>query len=485
MAKDIFKDTIVYTVLGFLPLGFATLFTPIYLSHLGTEQYGVLNLFLLYSGIITQIFTLGISQAFGFYYWDVYKNRDELKKLISTTLTTLISIQIIFIIIGILFGESLLSILVKDDVSFSYSPFFLLSLGYSAFMVFYELFLYFFRNENKIKLYAFLSISTLICFTIGSIIGVILLDLKALGAVFGRTAGYGLIILIFLGYFIRKYGLGFELKQVKILFIFSLPLFVNGLIGSFGHSIDRLLIERFDTLGNLGIYALAIVIISIIEIWFNAINNALSPTLYKFINEAHKIKSKEIKALGHSIIFAVIIGTTLIIAIIYPMLDLFIPEAFHESAKYIPILAMAFIYRVYSSLATISFYVKKKTKYLLINQSSTLLLMILFGYFFYKIWGIMGIVYTVYIVKLIEFLIIKSLSDKVLKLDFNFSKFITLSFILTLSALLSTEATELIPNNYLRYLIPLITLIIFTPILLKKEINNLVYCVKNRKILFN
>lgn len=485
MAKDILKNTAIYTVLGFLPLTFAVLFTPIYLTYLGKAEYGILNLFLLYSGLIAQIYSLGVSSASGFFYWDVYKDRLELKKLMSSTITLLLLIQLFFMLVGFFFGKPILSLLVKNEEAFSYSPYFLLSLVYSGFMVFYEFFLYYFRNEGKLGRYATLSISTLILFTVASILGVIVFDLKALGAILGRTFGYGIVVLVFLVLFIKEFGFSFEFKQAKKILIFSLPLAVNTIIGAVGYSLDRLLVERFDTIESLGVYGFAIVVVSVVEIWFNSLNNALSPTLYKFINESVDLKSKEIQALTHLISIAVIVAVVVLIAILFPILDLLIPENFHLAAKYIPLLGVSLIWRVFTTISSYSLYSKKKTKFMLINQSSNMIVLIILGYLFYNLWGIMGIVFAVYLVKVIEFCLMKLISDKVMKLPLKLSRFIILTILITISTIVTTYCTDIFPNNYIRYLLPALTAIIFIPALLSKEIKNLLFCLRNRKVLFN
>lgn len=485
MAKDIIKSTAIYTLLGFLPLAFAVLFTPIYLKYLGETQYGILNLFLLYSGLLTQIYGMGIPSAFGFYYWDVYKEKESLKKLISNTISFLILIQILFISIGILFGKDLLKILVKDVESFSYSPYFLVMLLYSGIMVFYELFLYYFRNQENLKLYSISSVSTLILFTLGSIVGVIVLELEATGAIIGRTMGYGLVVLTFLIYFIRKFGFAIDLKYYKKLIVFSFPLFINAIIGGVAYSMDRLLVERFISLEALGVYGFAIVIISVIEIWFNALSNALSPTLYRFMNEYLIEKSKEIQGIAHIIILSVLLLIVLIIAVLLPILELLIPLPFHEVAKYVPILAAGYIWKVFTFLSCYSLYLKKKTKYMPIDQISYLLLTLGLGYLGYKLLGLQGIVIAVFTVKVIEFIIMYYITNTILSLPLKLKKFILLAIVLAMSVFATTFFSSDNNFDYLLYLLPMFTVIAISPFLLKEEIQNVRHCVINRKVLFN
>lgn len=449
------------------------------------EEYGILNLFLLYTGIMAQIYGMGVNNAFIYFYWDVYKDKDQLKKLISNTLGLLLFFQFIYISIGLLFGEHFLPILVNSSDKFTFSPIFITALFFSGFMVFYEMFLYFFRNEGKLKLYSLLSISTLILLTIGSLIGVVYLDLEAVGAIFGRAFGYGIVVTCFLVYLIYKYGIGFDVKQSKVLLSFGIPLFVNAIIGAFAAGLDRILIERLDKLENLGVYGLALMILTVIEVWFNSLNNSLAPTLYRYLNESFQEKAKEIKVLVHTIVILVIIAIVVTIALINPILDLFIPESFHDVALYIPLLAAAFFWRVFTAMVSYSLYLEKKTKYLVFNQSTYLITLSISGYFMYQSYGIIGIVYAIYIVKVIEFILMNYISQRVKKLNLQLGRMIFIAIFTSISAFVCTILYKPEANNYILYLLPLVTFAILTPFILKSELKDIVVAIKNRKELFN
>ncbi|NOG58183.1 MAG: oligosaccharide flippase family protein [Bacteroidetes bacterium] len=452
---------------------------------MSNEQYGILSLFLLYSSIFSHIIGLGVGKGFLFQYWDVYKDEEKLKKLISSTIGLILIIQLIFISIGLLFDEFILSFIQKEDSDYSFRTFYILALFQGAFLIFYEIFCYFYRNQEKLKQYAILNVGALILFTIGSIIGVIFLKMEALGATYGRVIGYGIIIIFFLFYFIKKYGISLDLKISKALLVFSLPLFVNSVIGALGYGIDKIMIERLDTMENLGIYSLALVFVSVLEIWLNSINNALNPTLYRYLNEKIVEKKEEIQGLVYLIITSVMLLITIILALIYPVLELIIPEEYHKVTTFLPILSVAFIWRVFSSIVVNSLYIKKKTKLFLFNEITVLAGVILFGYFGYQFFGIVGIALAVYLVKLIEFILMNHLSRKTMALPFSLYKFYILTFILTTSAFICSLLDKKgIINNYLLFLIPFLSLIITYPLLMKYEIKRIWITIKYRKRIF-
>lgn len=484
MKKNILKKSIYYTILGFLPLSFAVFFTPIYTKYLDVEQYGILNLYMLYTGIISQIIGLGISRAFFFLYWDVYSDEKKLKQLISNVIGLLLLLQLIYISIGLLFGYQILDTIIKSKESFTYELF-ILCLFQSSFLVYFELFSFFFRNEEKIKAYTLINVSTLVLLTIGTLIGIIYLSLEARGAIYGRFIGYGLVILISLIYFIKKYGISLQYKRSYMIVIFSIPVFLNALVGAFSSGVDRILIERLDTIENLGIYGFALVFITILEVWFNSINNALAPKILKYLNEAYELKRREIEGLIYLILLSVITVVTLINASIYPILQLLIPYKFHAVTTFVPILMAAFIWRVATSMVTIPFYIKKKTKLFLYNEIGILLLVFIIGYTGYQVFGIIGIAYSIYVVKMIEFIVMYYLSKKVMPLPIQLSKFYLLIGLLSL-ALFSCSIFDKnsIINSHLLFILPLIVFLITLIYFMKREINAvlLIYRIRNKLI---
>lgn len=485
MAKDLFKNSIYYTILGFLPLSFALFFTPIYVTYLDPSQYGILNLFMLYSSIFAQMIGLGVGRGFFYFYWDVYKSPEKLRELISSTLGLLLILQLLFIGLGLVFGKSLLSVLVKSDDQFTFYPLFIITLFQSAMLIYHEMFGYFFRNQEKLREYSILSAGTLILLTIGSLIGVIYLDLKAVGAVYGRFFGYSVIILVFLSLFYKKYGISFSWKQSRLLLIFSLPIFLNAFIGSLGHGIDKIIIEKLGSLSQLGVYGFALVFISILEIWFSSINNALSPTLFRYLKEDPEGKKLEIQGLVYFIISSVFVLITCMLALIYPALEIMFPEEYHEITIYVPILACGFLWRVYTSISMYSIFIKKKTKLMLYNEASVFILICVMGYTGYQLMGMLGMVMGIYLVKFSEYMIMKNISSRIMSLPFNLNNFYVLTLIISACSFgcsFLNKGEEI--NRYLLYVAPLAALIIFYPLIMRSELKKVLIVVKNRKTLF-
>lgn len=482
MAKDIIKSSISYTVIGFLPFSFAFFFTPIYLTYLDKEQYGILSLFTLFTGIFAQLFSLGINRGFFYFYWDVYKDKIKLKDLIRRVLGLLIVFQLIFVGIGLIFGKSIISVIINSDDVFTYHLF-VVTLLQSSVLIYYEFFCFYYRNEGKLLQYSIISIGTLVLLTAATLVGVVGLELEAVGAIYGRFIGYSLIIIGFVVYFIKKYGISLNFIASKALIIFSLPVFFNVFIGTLSYGADKIIIERFGSIDSLGIYGFALVFISLLEITFKSLGNAINPTIFKFLKEGMSENKAKVQGLIYLIILSMFILIAVMLSLLYPALEFLIKNSeFHEITSYVPILAVGFLWRIFTSIVENSMYLKKKTKLFFYNQTTSLLNTIILGYLGFYYFGIMGLVSALYLVRVIEFLIMLFMSTKTLPLPIPLGRIYGATIILSLVAFsCSLMDKKGLINTYLLYSIPLICVLAIFPFILKREILMVKYILRNRK----
>jgi len=478
MEENIVKSTIIYTVLGFLPISFAFVFTPIYLKYLSPEQYGIFNLFNIYSGILATIYSLGVSPAFGFVYWDYYQDKEKLQSFLASTIGLILSIQAVVFTILFLFGEQILKTVLKTSESFSFYPFGILTLIYPLFSVFYELLLPYYRNENKINLYAVINILSLILMTIGSIIGVISLDLKAEGAIYGKTIGYSIVVGSFVLHLILKVGLKVKIKEAIILFRFGMPLMISTIIGGIVYNLDKIMIEQLSTLADLGIYGLAVVIVSVVEVLFNALNNALSPVIFRYLKEDYLVNKKRIQGLSNLIALVSLFTVVMVILIAKPVLYYVASEEYADAINFIPLLGMAFIFRVFSSIKSYIFYIESKTKILPFIQVFNLIIIYLLSIIFFEYFGIIGIAYAVLGSKFLDLVIVSYIVRKISEVSFGFNNLYFVVSLCLASVLFMANISSQTSSFYL-YSLPFITFLIATFIFAKKESKSIIEILKS------
>jgi O-antigen/teichoic acid export membrane protein len=463
------KNTVVYTVLGFLPLSFSLLFTPLYTQYLSRADYGLLNLFNVISGMLIPFYGLGIDQAAGFLYWDYSRGKTGLARFMSTTLLLVTFVAVFFLIAGTAAGPWIVRTFVKDGEHFTLWPFLLLALVYPFFMTANRVLLYYYRNENNLRKYALLNVSSLVLITAGSVLGVITFTMGAEGAVEGRTIGFCVIILAFLFYEAGKLGLSYDRGIASTLLRMGGPLFVSTVIGSVAYVGDRLIVEQMGTLDMLGIYGFSVTIASVIEILMGALGNAFTPGIYKIMHEEKEEEYDTARFQLFVYVFTVTAAVALATAVITPFMKLFIADTFFEATRYIPLLCVAFVPRLFTQLYSLKFYKRKKTSFILWLNLAYLASMMGSGIWLYAEFGLTGTALAVLFTGLVNMCVAAWLSGVIDAFPFRFGKLLALFFCVAAAVC----ALPFLPHGgreqYYYYLLPLAAFAAAALLFLRKE----------------
>ncbi|HWY38826.1 MAG TPA: oligosaccharide flippase family protein, partial [Bacteroidia bacterium] len=328
--KGIIKSTSVYTFLGFLPLAFGFFITPLYTYYLSKEQLGEVNLFNTLATTFLLFYSMSVDASFGNLYFENFNNKKKLQLLFGTTLSLALIFSIGGISIILLLGKYIFPLFLRSSALYTSPP----VVYYLALMPFcnllYNIFIALYRNEQKILRYSILNISALVGMTIGTLTGIIYLNMGSLGAIAGKTIGYGFFILIFLVSYLLSNGLRFNMIYAKRILTYGLPIFLYLSLGQVSSITDRIMIEHFFDLSQLGVYGLAIVIASVAEIWIGAVSNAVSPVIYRYIKTGVEENTKKLQFLFKIQYISVILIICLIIALVKPLTDTIISEKFRE-----------------------------------------------------------------------------------------------------------------------------------------------------------
>lgn len=468
------QNVFIYTILGFAPLSFSLIFTPFYTEYLSKEAYGLLNLFNAISGILVPVLGLGIDQALSFMYWDYKHDRKKLNEFMSTTLCLISFVGFFVISLGLLFGRYIISHTISNSEKYTLWPFILFSLVYPFFVIQSRTFLYYYRNEGEIKKYALLNLSSLAMITIGSILGVIVFKHGAEGAVEGRTAGFCLVVALFLIYEFRKIGVRFNKDAANLLIRMSLPLFFSSLIGAVAYVGDRMIVERMGTLELLGIYGFSITIASVVEIFLSSLGNSFVPDIYQTML---KEEEHEYKGLHFSVflfVFLILLSVVLIVAASPLFINLFINKDYADSIELIPLLCIAYIPRCFTQLFSLIFYKKKKTKFILYLNVFYLVSSVILGIVFYKFMNLKGVCISVFISSFLNMSLAAYYSYRLDKFRFQFIKLFILSLIVLVLIFSLYLISFSVKFQMIVYFLPLLGFVISAAFICKSEVNGII-----------
>lgn len=195
-----------------------------------------------------------------------------------------------------------------------------------------------------------------------------------------------LFILIFTG------GKSFFNKEFwKYTLRFNLPLIPHYLSNYVLNQSDRLMIAKMVGKEEAATYSIAYTISTMMNLVVTAINNAVTPYLYKSINSND---TKDIKKITRPIFLLIAVLCVLTMILAPEIIYVFAGKAYMEAIYVIPPISLSvycvFVYAMYSSIE----YYHQKTMLISIATSASALVNLLLNYVFIKMFGYMAAGYT-------------------------------------------------------------------------------------------
>jgi O-antigen/teichoic acid export membrane protein len=391
------KNTMVYTLLGFIPLASSFFLTPLFTNHLSKEQYGFIALATIFQTYLSFIITLGIDSGFSRFYFSYNRKPALTSALFSTTLLSMSILSVIVLVIFNFSGKFLFAFFFADS-RFDFSEYGNLIFVNSVFTMMYSLYLQYYRDRENIRNFVALSLTFLILFTTGSVMGLYFIG-GAKGVIIGRTAGTTLTMLLFIIAFYSRNRFILKWSYAKRMYVFGYPMVFYSLLSTTFDSIDRFLINHYESLSKVGEYNMAVVAVSVIGIIINSLNSALGPSVFRIFSETRTGKDVRITQVYRSMLAASILASTLCIAVAAPVIHTMINAGYHGAIIYIPPLAAAFIFRAYYIFYSNPLFFYYKTFYLPVINLLSVVIGIVSGYLFLQWFGILGICLTVFMIK--------------------------------------------------------------------------------------
>lgn len=386
------KASIWYTICNVINKGIALLSTPIFTRVMTEEQYGTFTIFQSWYSIIFIFTSLNIFLSG--YQKGLLLFENDRKAFTSSQLGLTTTITLFF---GIIY-------LIKPNLwttLFELPPILMFAMFLELlFMPALEFWAAKERFDFKYKKYVVVSIAMTILSLGGGVIAVINTDYKVESRVYTDViskvifAGILFFILMLNG---KKI---YSKKYWKYALTFNIPLIPHYLSNYVLSQSDRVMIGKMVGNDKAALYSVAYTISTMMVLVVTAINNSLTPVVYKRIDqyEKNKIDSKTLK----NEIMSITTPIFLMIAILSLLTMLFAPEVIYifagrrymEAVYVVPPVALSvFFIFIYSMLSNIEYYYQK-TKLIALATFISAILNLLLNYIFINTFGYCAAGYT-------------------------------------------------------------------------------------------
>lgn len=386
------KSASLYTVLNFLPAGLGLVITPLLTNHLqSTEEYGFIilaNFFFTFFGVLIG---LGFDAAYSIKFFHYSKDKEKQDQLLATVL---LFVGVVFAGLFLLlyfFGNAVFGIFLSNN-RFTFERFGMYTLIMGLATILNSLMLAYYRNTENLKLYSVQAISLAVVATVAQVAALFLQANTAESVVQARSLSSIAVLLPFVGLFAYRHAGKIRLSFLSPLFRLSIPFFFYGVIIFLFENVDRLLIEKnFQGMHELSIYGLAITFASIAEMVRASLSAALSPMIFKIMADDND--EAKINRLYRLFIWIVLALMSLVLLIVQPVFSLFIKNPdFFQSLRFIPLLFLALIPKIYYSIYQLPLSYYSEVKWLPVINLLSLLAGVAMFYLFLPSLGIYSII---------------------------------------------------------------------------------------------
>ena len=397
MIKKILEDSFLYTIANFFTKGIGFIMIPIYTSYFSTQEYGVIDLLIVTGSILSIIIGLEIHQAVARFFPESKSEIDK-KIIVSSALWSIVILYIIFLLISLPFINQISLLAFETD---KYS-----NILFIAFLSFgFNFIYYFFSSQLK---WQFKSKQNVIVSFIYSLItaGLAYIILKyyhrGIESIFVAQIIAALVGII-LSYLYSKEYYGFILNfgKFKDLLSFSTPLIFSTLIVYAMLYLDRVMINIFLSIEDVGLYGIAFRFASITTLLTAGIQAALTPLIYK----NYKKRDTPIaiaKLFNYFILFSIIFIMFLFV-FSKDIILLVANKNYVDAYTVIPWLSISLIFSGIINFAP-GIFIAKKTKYILYINTLAFVLNICLNVILIKNFGLLGAAYATAISSFIYFL---------------------------------------------------------------------------------
>ena len=354
--NKLIKNTSIYALGDIIPRLISFIALPILTRYLTPADYGIVNYVSTLSTFLMALGFLSLNTYFLVFYYRCEDSQAQ-KKLLGNLSSFVILLNLVLVVILLFFGEYFFNIL---GSKIPFYPYIIIAVFTHFFNIFSILPSALFRVIEKPLPLTILNVTRGIIAFILTLVLVIFFDYTALGVLYANLIVNFVFGFIFL-YMIRNHIIwNLNFPQIKKALIFSLPLLPGSIAYYLTTISDRILIDKFLSLNDLGIYSVAATIALILNIFSFGAYKAFEPYIFKnwgsdgFMNIFENIRN--------SFVYVLLIGVLCLSVFSKEFFLLMTDVKFHGAYWYVPLIIIG----VYSSSLSLLYgsiiTAKEKTK---------------------------------------------------------------------------------------------------------------------------
>jgi len=360
------------------------LLLPLLTRYLSPRDYGIVGSVTAFAIVLGLILQLNLHGAVMRFYGE--QNSDEDRRRFTGTLMafSLIWSSAMVLVLNVI-GPFVLNGIYKEV---SFEPYLRMGTWIATFNALGTLPLTVLQVQQRPGLHRLFSISTFLLHTSFMLFFVIGMKMGAYGALMGQLVGAGLAAIGYLVFIRRHAHLVISRDILKMCLVFSLPLLVYALGGWIVDMSNRIFIERFINLDQLGLFNVATQFAMVLGYLLNAVGMAFTPLFYETVRLSDGAR---VLARFGIVYVAAALGMALTVAVFSREAIVLLTEPrFHAAYRVVPILTATQALTAFWHLIVNPLMLKKKTGLLMTVMLGSAVISILINVMLVPRFGIIG-----------------------------------------------------------------------------------------------
>ncbi len=282
MSQKLVKSTIYYSIGEIVPRIISFLLLPILTKYLTADEYGIVSYT---NSVMTFVFVIATLSLNTFVLRHYYSTKDEnaRKELIGSVFLFIFGFNCILILFQMIFFPLLIDFF---NVNIPFKPYFQLAILNNFFDVISIIPLVLYRVKEDAKGFLILSLSRTLLQFLMVYVFVVIYKEGLLGSYNARLIVNIPFMFIYFYMIFKNSIFKINFKLIKEALHFTLPILPGSLAFLFVSLSDRVILERYISLDQLGIFSVAITLATVLNIIIQALYKTFEPILFKeYFNE--------------------------------------------------------------------------------------------------------------------------------------------------------------------------------------------------------
>lgn len=413
--SKILKNTFIYS-LGNIILALSSfILLPIYTKYLSVSEFGLVNSMQIFSSVFIIFLTLALERSLFRITYD-YKEQREKSIFFGTILIAILFVSIIVILLSFVLSPWLQNLF----KSVPFYPFFFYTILYSFILIFINYSQTISQVQQTAKSFLIVSLSVFFLTAIYNIVFIVYLKMGAKGYVLGMLFGALTVMPLVLYNLKNQIILKWRKDMFRNALLFCIPMLPNLLFSWILNLSDRVIIDKYFSQADVGIYSLGYKIASLVVFGGSAFFLAYNPLFYEVVNTNDESTAKKVIYAYNKLFISAVCAMGISILIFSDVLLKFFKPEYLNAFPFLFGFTISFIIVQLCGLFNLMIYQNKKSSSVAITIVICAIINITLNFILIPKYGVVFGVITSILVNIINFGIMFFLAKRNFYVRFNF-----------------------------------------------------------------